>query len=1364
MERERGAVSWPPLLDGTNYEYWKACMEAFLKSIDSRTWKAIVNGWEHPTVTDKDGNVSLKPEGEWTKGEDELALGNYKALNEIFNGVDTNMFRLIKRCTVAKQAWEILITTQEGTSKVKNSRLQMLTTKFENLRMKEDESVHDFHMTILDYANTFDSLGEKVSEERLVRMMLRSLPKKFDMKVTAIEEFTDLYVIKLDEHVGSLHTYEISANERVGSKSKSIAFVSNTESDATQDDTETDESLCEAMALLGRQFNKVLRRMNRRGKQNVKQSVSPISLDIHKNSSFQKKPKTEEKVSQVRGVHCHECNGYGNIRYECPNYLKKQQKGITATWSEDEDSDEDTLGETTKHITALTGVCLSDTVSNHEDVTYEELAESYRALCKRSEEVCRSQENQKRLILELQSEKNKHLGKISELNNEVTQLNSTLEKLKTEVSMNESTAVLEKLIESQVPGKSIKGIDYEYQDLNKPKEYDSELKFLPFGGNKRPPMPNRRLPHVQPHLGCRNMKPQPWICHYFGRRGHIRPFCYRLYRYPRRNQREISEKEGIKHTKEWKPKGNDVGLIAHTSLRATSREDWYFDSGCSRHMTEIEKFLVDLKSFSTSYVTFGDGTKGEIKGIGRLANVGQPDLNDVLLVKGLTANLISISQLCDQGMKVNFTKGECLVTNEEGELIMKGVRFLMPARHTEVFHASRRIDQVKMDKFWYLRAAQGMSRAAQGCTSSSEFLFDPEIEKTARGNRKAIRQAKEAARLLASVGQDYQEIQSNTDQEPIEMAGEENYIPIPPPRRTLGDYGQRNNRGIANLGFQPVNPVTFDIKNTVINALKEDQYSGAESQCPNLHLSHFYDACDYTDPPGISESDKRLRLFKFSLTGRAKDWLDTIPPGTIATWQDLERKFKDRYFPIHKFLERRSEIMNFEQGDSEDLYDAWERFKLCLKKCPDHGIDELQQMQYFNQGLRPQTRLLLDTSAGGSLKNKDEVEAKELVETMAQNEYRAQNDRGAKKKAGILELDTNNAILAQMKLMSKEMEELKKASSRGSQAHVNQFEEVKCDFCRGSHENGKCFPEGSEQAKYLANFRKGYPNNQGYGWGNQGQNSNSNPPARKPSPMEESINKFIQVTQESIARVERPGVRLGHCNLIFALCKTLGVPELDKDAEILPVAPLTLSYFRTFRSSPVPAAEIEQFVEEEDPDEDREGDEVENYLNDNVNENENEGRDQEEDALMAEIDGFEGVSQQQAPQGGFHYSHHEDELARMLHELDLYKSTGPTIYTTISKWEAFLHDDRVRYEGIMGRRSREWERNYMFHHPPASPHGGPSYAPHAAFGASQEYDVGVENPNLSFDVTDFGLRYDHEGNVRNLASPGASNPPSRTPQ
>ncbi|MCH89024.1 hypothetical protein A2U01_0009917 [Trifolium medium] len=230
-----------------------------------------------------------------------------------------------------------------------------------------------------------------------------------------------------------------------------------------------------------------------------------------------------------------------------------------------------------------------------------------------------------------------------------------------------------------------------------------------------------------------------------------------------------------------------------------------------------------------------------------------------------------------------------------------------------------------------------------------------------------------------------------------------------------------NDGEIANLGFQPANPVSFDIKNLVLNALKENQYSGAESQCPNLHLAHFYEVCCYTDPPNVTESDKRLRLFKFSLTGRAKDWLGTLPPNTINTWQELEVKFLARFFPIHKYLEKRQDITNFEQGNSESLYDAWERFKLCLKKCPKHKLDDHAQMQHFTQGLRAQTRMLLNVSAGGSMRNKDASEAKELIDAMAQNEYRVQTDRGAKKNSGMMELDTQNAILAQNTLMNTQM-------------------------------------------------------------------------------------------------------------------------------------------------------------------------------------------------------------------------------------------------------------------------------------------------------------------------------------------------------
>ena len=62
--------------------------------------------------------------------------------------------------------------------------------------MLEDESIHDYYLNILNIANGFDSLGEKISDEKLVRKVLRSLPKKFDMKVTAIEEAHDISSMK----------------------------------------------------------------------------------------------------------------------------------------------------------------------------------------------------------------------------------------------------------------------------------------------------------------------------------------------------------------------------------------------------------------------------------------------------------------------------------------------------------------------------------------------------------------------------------------------------------------------------------------------------------------------------------------------------------------------------------------------------------------------------------------------------------------------------------------------------------------------------------------------------------------------------------------------------------------------------------------------------------------------------------------------------------------------------------------------------------------------------------------------------------------------------------------------------------------
>lgn len=85
------------------------------------------------------------------------------------------MFKLINICIEAKEAWEILKTTSEGTSKVRMSRLQLFTREFENLNMKEDGTIFNFNIILHDIANNYFSLEEKMSEDKLVRKILQSL-------------------------------------------------------------------------------------------------------------------------------------------------------------------------------------------------------------------------------------------------------------------------------------------------------------------------------------------------------------------------------------------------------------------------------------------------------------------------------------------------------------------------------------------------------------------------------------------------------------------------------------------------------------------------------------------------------------------------------------------------------------------------------------------------------------------------------------------------------------------------------------------------------------------------------------------------------------------------------------------------------------------------------------------------------------------------------------------------------------------------------------------------------------------------------------------------------------------------------------
>jgi len=135
--------------------------------------------------------------------------------------------------------------------------------------------------------------------------------------------------------------------------------------------------------------------------------------------------------------------------------------------------------------------------------------------------------------------------------------------------------------------------------------------------------------------------------------------------------------------------------------------------------------------------------------------------------------------------------------------------------------------------------------------------------------------------------------------------------------------------------------------------------------------------------------------------------------------------FLKKYFPESKTTEGKAAISSFHQFPNESLSEALERFRGLLQKTPTHGFSEPIQLNIFIDGLRPQSKQLLNASAGGKIKMKTPEEAMDLIESMVASDIAILRDRAhTLTKKSLLELTSQDAMLAQNKLLSKQLEAL----------------------------------------------------------------------------------------------------------------------------------------------------------------------------------------------------------------------------------------------------------------------------------------------------------------------------------------------------
>ena len=165
-----------------------------MQSSDEKVWQAVEIGWTKPKEAPAD----------WDEAKIKAANFNSRALNALFSAITNEEFKKISSTKTTKEAWTILQTTYEGTKAVKDSKLQRLTTSFEEIQMEDDESFDEFYAKLKNIVNSAFNLGETIPEPKIVRKVLRSLPERFHAKIMAIEESKDIDKIPLTELVGNL--------------------------------------------------------------------------------------------------------------------------------------------------------------------------------------------------------------------------------------------------------------------------------------------------------------------------------------------------------------------------------------------------------------------------------------------------------------------------------------------------------------------------------------------------------------------------------------------------------------------------------------------------------------------------------------------------------------------------------------------------------------------------------------------------------------------------------------------------------------------------------------------------------------------------------------------------------------------------------------------------------------------------------------------------------------------------------------------------------------------------------------------------------------------------------------------------------
>ncbi|XP_019256245.1 PREDICTED: uncharacterized protein LOC109234627 [Nicotiana attenuata] len=301
----------PPYFNGQHFSHWKVRMETYTMSYDIKVWRVIKKeNLPIPPRKDKNGQVIISTDpldlDDFTDEQAAVITVNAKAKNLLYNAINGEEYKKISSCETAKEMWDKLEVTYEGTSKVKETRINLLVREYELFQMKDGESAEAMFFSFSKILGDLKSFGRTIKSGE-----------------------QDLDKMSYDELRGDLIAFEKTHLHRQiqQEKKKTVAFKATMAEPEDEEENEGGEQ-DENIAMLSQVVTSMMRK-NRNSRKGI--------------PNFRK-----GRINNENDGRCYECGKHGHIQADCPEQKKKlsrnlQRKKSFGAWSDEEEFDHEEI-------------------------------------------------------------------------------------------------------------------------------------------------------------------------------------------------------------------------------------------------------------------------------------------------------------------------------------------------------------------------------------------------------------------------------------------------------------------------------------------------------------------------------------------------------------------------------------------------------------------------------------------------------------------------------------------------------------------------------------------------------------------------------------------------------------------------------------------------------------------------------------------------------------------------------------------------------------------------------------------------------------------------------------------------------------